>query len=176
MKFGLLVSKQHPSGVSMVERFREHVDQVRAAREAGFDLIVMGQHYLSTPFQELQTLPALARLAAEAGTMRVGATVLLLPLLKWNREREPGETGSRHLFSNGVERFWRCLVYPNQKLYLAIGCNPIPATDPHSSNLEVASLLGGVQERWILGSDDTHVLGHPLALPRSEATIARPAA
>ena len=81
MRFGLIVSKQHPRGVSMVERFREHIDQVRAARDAGFDLIVMGQHFLSTPFQELQTLPALARLAAEAGTMRIGATVLLLPLL-----------------------------------------------------------------------------------------------
>jgi len=81
MKFGLIVSKQHPPGVSMVERFREHVDQVRAARDAGLDLIVMGQHYLSTPFQEVQTLPALARLAAEAGSMHVGATVLLLPLL-----------------------------------------------------------------------------------------------
>src|SRR5262245_17414901 len=81
MKFGLIVSKQHPPGVSMVDRFREHVQQVRAARDAGFDLIVMGQHYLSTPFQEIQTMPALARLAAEAGTMRVGATVLLLPLL-----------------------------------------------------------------------------------------------
>jgi alkanesulfonate monooxygenase SsuD/methylene tetrahydromethanopterin reductase-like flavin-dependent oxidoreductase (luciferase family) len=81
MKFGLIVSKQHPPGVSMVERFREHIDQVRAARDAGFDLIVMGQHYLSTPFQETQTLPSLARLAAEAGRMRVGATVLLLPLL-----------------------------------------------------------------------------------------------
>jgi len=81
MKFGLIVSKQHPPGVSMVERFREHVDQVRAARDAGFDLIVMGQHYLSTPFQEIQTMPSLARLAAEAGRMRVGATVLLLPLL-----------------------------------------------------------------------------------------------
>jgi alkanesulfonate monooxygenase SsuD/methylene tetrahydromethanopterin reductase-like flavin-dependent oxidoreductase (luciferase family) len=81
MKFGLIISKQHPPGVSMVERFREHVDQVRAARDAGFDLIVMGQHYLSTPFQEVQTVPALARLAAEAGAMRVGATVLLLPLL-----------------------------------------------------------------------------------------------
>jgi alkanesulfonate monooxygenase SsuD/methylene tetrahydromethanopterin reductase-like flavin-dependent oxidoreductase (luciferase family) len=81
MKFGLIISKQHPPGTSMVERFREHVDQVRAARDAGFDLIVMGQHYLSTPFQEVQTMPALARLAAEAGTMRVGATVLLLPLL-----------------------------------------------------------------------------------------------
>jgi len=81
MNFGLIVSKQHPPGASMVDRFREHVDQVRAARDAGFDLIVMGQHFLSTPFQELQTLPALARLAAEAGTMRVGATVILLPLL-----------------------------------------------------------------------------------------------
>jgi alkanesulfonate monooxygenase SsuD/methylene tetrahydromethanopterin reductase-like flavin-dependent oxidoreductase (luciferase family) len=81
MQFGLLISKQHPPGVSMVERFREHIEQVRAARQAGFDLIVMGQHYLSTPFQEIQTLPSLARLAAEAGTMRIGATVLLLPLL-----------------------------------------------------------------------------------------------
>src|SRR5918996_5911216 len=81
MKFGLIVSKQHPPGVSMVERFREHIEQVRAARDAGFDLIVMGQHYLSTPFQEIQTLPALARLAAEAGSMRLGATVILLPLL-----------------------------------------------------------------------------------------------
>jgi len=81
MNFGLIVSKQHPPGVSMVDRFREHIDQVRAARDAGFDLIVMGQHFLSTPFQEMQSLPALARLAAEAGTMRVGATVILLPLL-----------------------------------------------------------------------------------------------
>ena len=81
MKFGFLVAKQHPPDVSMVERFREHIAQVRAARDAGFDLIAMGQHYLSTPFQEIQTLPSLARLAAEAGTMRVAATVLLLPLL-----------------------------------------------------------------------------------------------
>ena len=81
MNFGLIVSKQHPPGVSMVERFREHIDQVRAARDARFDLIVMGQHFLSTPFQEMQSLPALARLTAEAGTMRVGATVILLPLL-----------------------------------------------------------------------------------------------
>ncbi|HMH75573.1 MAG TPA: LLM class flavin-dependent oxidoreductase [Candidatus Udaeobacter sp.] len=81
MNFGLIVSKQHPPGVSMVDRFREHIEQVRAARDAGFDLIVMGQHFLSTPFQEVQSLPALARLAADAGTMRVGATVILLPLL-----------------------------------------------------------------------------------------------
>ena len=80
MKFGLIISKQHPPGVSMVECFREHIEQVRAARDAGFDLIVMGQPYLSTPFQEIQTLPSLARLAAEAGSTRVGAIVFLRPL------------------------------------------------------------------------------------------------
>ena len=34
MKFGLIVSKQHLPGVSMVERFREYIEQVRAARDA----------------------------------------------------------------------------------------------------------------------------------------------
>ena len=67
MKFGLIISKQHPPGVSMVERFREHIDQVRAARDAGFDLIVMGQHYLSTPFQEIQTMPWLGWRRRRAG-------------------------------------------------------------------------------------------------------------
>ena len=29
MRLGLIISKQHPPGVSMVERFREHIDQVQ---------------------------------------------------------------------------------------------------------------------------------------------------
>ena len=107
MKFGLIIAKQHPPGVSMVDRFREHIDQVRAARDAGFDLIVMGQHYLSTPFQEVQTLPSLARLAAEAGSMRVGATVLLLPLLNPVDVAEQVATldvitGGRFIFGAGL--------------------------------------------------------------------------
>jgi len=93
MKFGLIVSKQHPAGVSMVERFREHIEQVRAARDAGFDLIVMGQHYLSTPFQEIQTLPSLARLAAEAGSMRVGARAAAAAAQSRRRRRTGGYAG-----------------------------------------------------------------------------------
>ena len=30
MQLGLIISKQHPPGASMVERFREHIDQVQA--------------------------------------------------------------------------------------------------------------------------------------------------
>jgi alkanesulfonate monooxygenase SsuD/methylene tetrahydromethanopterin reductase-like flavin-dependent oxidoreductase (luciferase family) len=81
MRFGLLVTNQHPPSDSPVERFAETVEQVRLARDLGFDLIVFGQHFLATEFQMLQPSVAAARLAAEVGPMRVGITIYLLPLL-----------------------------------------------------------------------------------------------
>lgn len=81
MRLGLFVSAQHPAGVDPVRALDEHLEQVRTARELGFDSIFAGQHYLSAPFQMLQPVPLLARLAAEAGEMRVGTGVLLLTLL-----------------------------------------------------------------------------------------------
>jgi alkanesulfonate monooxygenase SsuD/methylene tetrahydromethanopterin reductase-like flavin-dependent oxidoreductase (luciferase family) len=54
---------------------------VRFVRDAGFHSVFAGQHFLPAPFQMLQSVPLLARLAAETGDMRVGAGILLLPLL-----------------------------------------------------------------------------------------------
>ena len=54
---------------------------MRLARDLGFDLITFGQHFLLNEFQAIQPAIAAARLAAEAGTMRVGLTIYLLPLL-----------------------------------------------------------------------------------------------
>ena len=65
----------------MVQRIRDAAEQVRLAREAGFQMICAGQHYLSAPYQMSATIPFLARLAAEADGMEIAATVLLLPLL-----------------------------------------------------------------------------------------------
>ncbi|GIX46667.1 MAG: hypothetical protein KatS3mg131_0878 [Candidatus Tectimicrobiota bacterium] len=81
MRFGLIMTNQHPPGASLVDCFRDTLAQVRLARELGFDLIVFGQHFLTTEFQMLQPNVAAARLAAEAGEMRVGITIYLLPLL-----------------------------------------------------------------------------------------------
>jgi alkanesulfonate monooxygenase SsuD/methylene tetrahydromethanopterin reductase-like flavin-dependent oxidoreductase (luciferase family) len=81
VRFGLFVSAQHPAGDDPVARLREHLEQVRFAREGGFTSVFAGQHFLSQPFQMLQPVPLLARLAAEAEGMRVGAGILLLPLL-----------------------------------------------------------------------------------------------
>ena len=64
----------------MPRKIQESVEQVRAAREAGFDLICTGQHYLASPYQMSTIFPLLGRLAAEAGDMQVAATVILVPL------------------------------------------------------------------------------------------------
>lgn len=81
MRFGIFVSAQHPAGDDPAVRLAEHLEQVRFVRDAGFHSIFAGQHFLPAPFQMLQPVPLLGRLAAEAGDMRVGAGILLLPLL-----------------------------------------------------------------------------------------------
>ena len=81
MRFGLFVAAQHPAGDDPGARLAEHLEQVRFVRDAGFHSIFAGQHFLPAPYQMLQPVPLLARLAAEAGDLRVGAGILLLPLL-----------------------------------------------------------------------------------------------
>jgi alkanesulfonate monooxygenase SsuD/methylene tetrahydromethanopterin reductase-like flavin-dependent oxidoreductase (luciferase family) len=81
VRFGLFVAAQHPPGDDPAARLWEHIEQVRFVRDAGFHSIFAGQHFLAAPYQMLQPVPLLARLAAEAGDLRVGAGILLLPLL-----------------------------------------------------------------------------------------------
>jgi alkanesulfonate monooxygenase SsuD/methylene tetrahydromethanopterin reductase-like flavin-dependent oxidoreductase (luciferase family) len=107
IQFGLLVTNQHPPSDSAVERFGQTIDQVRAARDLGFDLVVFGQHFLTTEFQMLQPAVALARLAAEAGSMRLGITIYLLPLLNPVAVAEETATldvvtGGRFIFGAGL--------------------------------------------------------------------------
>src|SRR4051812_8936451 len=81
MKFGVFLMPQHPRTDDPVQRFRETVMLARAARDAGFDAVAAGHHYLSPPYQSLQSVPLLCRLAAETGNMELVLSVLLLPLL-----------------------------------------------------------------------------------------------
>lgn len=81
MKFGLSVMPQQQISDSPVMRFRQCVQQTIAARDAGFDAISSGNHYLSPPYRSLQNIPLLSRLAADSGRMLLIAGVVLLPLL-----------------------------------------------------------------------------------------------
>jgi alkanesulfonate monooxygenase SsuD/methylene tetrahydromethanopterin reductase-like flavin-dependent oxidoreductase (luciferase family) len=49
MKFGLELNTQDPPDEPAVAGLDENLAQVRAARDAGFDSVWAGQHYLPSP-------------------------------------------------------------------------------------------------------------------------------
>jgi alkanesulfonate monooxygenase SsuD/methylene tetrahydromethanopterin reductase-like flavin-dependent oxidoreductase (luciferase family) len=59
----------------------EVIEVVAAASRMGFAWVSIGQHWLSHPTVWPQPFPMLARLAPEAGPMRLKTSVLLLPIL-----------------------------------------------------------------------------------------------
>jgi alkanesulfonate monooxygenase SsuD/methylene tetrahydromethanopterin reductase-like flavin-dependent oxidoreductase (luciferase family) len=81
MKFGIFLGTQHPETDDMFARMRDLREQVRAARQAGFDSIWAGQHFLAEPMAMFQPMPLLGLLAADAGGMTLGTNILVLPLL-----------------------------------------------------------------------------------------------
>ena len=82
MRFGIMMRGQFPAGEPVAERFQEMLEQARLAERLGYDSLAKGSHYSSHPLQDLQQIPFLARVAAEAPSLRLITGVLLLPLHK----------------------------------------------------------------------------------------------
>jgi alkanesulfonate monooxygenase SsuD/methylene tetrahydromethanopterin reductase-like flavin-dependent oxidoreductase (luciferase family) len=79
MRFGYLLAGQFLEGEDPQAQLGQALEQVRAARAAGFDSIWVTQHFVAD-FQFLQPIPLLARVAAEAEGMGLGTAVLLAPM------------------------------------------------------------------------------------------------
>lgn len=80
IKVGLFLSNQQPPDRDPVEALDEQLRMVAHVRDAGWDSIFTGQHYLLGEVRKLQPIPFIARLCAESGDMRVGIAILLLSL------------------------------------------------------------------------------------------------
>ena len=81
MKVGLFLTNQQHLGTGMVAALDEQYRMARHARDNGWDSLFSGQHYLNEGNnQQLQLVPFLARLQAEAGDMTLGLGILLLNL------------------------------------------------------------------------------------------------
>jgi alkanesulfonate monooxygenase SsuD/methylene tetrahydromethanopterin reductase-like flavin-dependent oxidoreductase (luciferase family) len=80
MKIGIFLTCQHPPGSDMVAALEGQYAMARLARDRGWDAVATGQHYLSEGVRQVQLIPFLARLAAEAGEMTGIAGVLLASL------------------------------------------------------------------------------------------------
>ena len=68
-------------GYSLEQQWEEHLEQVRAARDHGFDFVSVGMHWVIDPFQYFSIVPWLARISAEVPEMTVVTSVVLLPLV-----------------------------------------------------------------------------------------------
>jgi alkanesulfonate monooxygenase SsuD/methylene tetrahydromethanopterin reductase-like flavin-dependent oxidoreductase (luciferase family) len=79
MKVGLILAGQYTRDRSVEACVAEMLEQVRLARQLGFDSVWMVHHYL-IEFLALQPLPMLGRIAAESGEMRLGTAIYVLPL------------------------------------------------------------------------------------------------
>src|SRR5690606_32172856 len=82
MDFGFVVRGQFPQGDDMAARFAELLEQARLAKQLGFSAIAKASHYSSLPFQDIQQLPFLSRIAAEAPGLKIVTGVVLLSLHK----------------------------------------------------------------------------------------------
>jgi alkanesulfonate monooxygenase SsuD/methylene tetrahydromethanopterin reductase-like flavin-dependent oxidoreductase (luciferase family) len=78
----LFVNPEHPAGDDAGRRLAEHLEQVRLARQAGFDGVAVGHHLAYGSALWLPPLPLLARLAAEADGMTLATCMLVLPLFE----------------------------------------------------------------------------------------------
>ncbi len=81
-EFGLYLSLQHPAERDPRDLVAERLELVRLVRDAGFDSVFAGQHFLvPAEVQMLQPVPILGRIAAEAGAMTLGTAILITTLL-----------------------------------------------------------------------------------------------
>ena len=80
MQLGFHMGPVVLTGQDLAAQWREHLEQVAAARDVGFGFVSVGTHVVVHPFQYFNIYPWLARLTAVAPEMTLVSSVVLLPL------------------------------------------------------------------------------------------------
>jgi alkanesulfonate monooxygenase SsuD/methylene tetrahydromethanopterin reductase-like flavin-dependent oxidoreductase (luciferase family) len=80
MKLTLFIGAEHRPSDSMARRLAEHAEQVRLARQLGFDGVAIGNHLSYGATAWFPPIETLMRLAADAEGMSLGTCMLILPL------------------------------------------------------------------------------------------------
>lgn len=81
MKVGLYLATQFTPETPLGPQLANLLEQVRVARDNGFESLWAAQHFITAPMQMLQTMPLLARLLSEAEGMQIGPNILVFPAL-----------------------------------------------------------------------------------------------
>ena len=81
VKLGLVLKTSWTGGEAPTARVAALLDQLRTARDAGFESIWLAQHFVGGPDSHLQTIPLLGRLTPALGGLRIATSIMLLPML-----------------------------------------------------------------------------------------------
>jgi len=80
MKLSLFIGAMHRPEEPIAQRLSEHAEQVRLARQLGFDGVSIGNHLSYGTTAWFPPFETLMRLAAESDGMSLGTCMLILPL------------------------------------------------------------------------------------------------
>lgn len=82
VRFGLLLSAVHGRDTPPTTQLDEHLELVELGVGYGFDLVMVGQHFLPEGLRYYQPVPYLAMLGTTFPTIRVGTGIMLLSLMR----------------------------------------------------------------------------------------------
>lgn len=80
LSVGMFISNHQLPGDDPVRFLGQQLELVARLSDGGWDSAFVGQHFLLDGVRKAQPFPYLARMAAEAGTMRLGAAIILAAL------------------------------------------------------------------------------------------------
>ena len=80
MKLTLFINAEHQEDDDLARRFAEHTEQVRVARDVGFDGVAVGMHLSYGSSAWFPPLELLTSLAPVAKGMSLASSMLILPL------------------------------------------------------------------------------------------------
>ena len=138
MRFGIMMRGQFPKEENVAERFPEMMEQARMLERLGYDSITKGAHYSTYPLQDLQQIPFLCRVAAEAPSLRLNSGVLLLPMHKPLDVAE--QLGTLDIMTNGKVIFGCGVGYRDVEL-LAFGTSKRERASRFEENLTAIKRL-----------------------------------
>lgn len=143
IKVGLFLTNQQPLGSDMVAALDEQIAMLHAARDAGWDSVWTGQHYLTEGMSMLQPVPFLSRLAPEAGDMAIGLGIQLLALQ--NPVAVAEEIASLDVVCRGRLVYGVGLGYRDVE-YNAFGVTDGGRVERFEANLDIATRLWAGEE------------------------------
>ena len=135
----------------------------------GYDSITKGAHYSTHPLQDLQQIPFLCRVAAEAPSLRLNSGVLLLPMHKPLDVAE--QLGTLDIMTNGKVIFGCGVGYRDVEL-LAFGTSKRERASRFEENLTAIKRLWTEETVTMKGSHFELARGELFGKASAEAASA----